>query len=279
MPSTHRPRRHAFTLVELLVVIGIIALLVSILLPALNRARASAQQVACASNLREFYKATLMYSNTYKGYMMPVSIGTGSDQKFKWWGIEVLGAVYGTPQEGGGSQATKVDHIQQLLKCPSNIRTFEDGAVSGNYQGSYAYNASMGDWRGMDPADPKYPEYSKWAYYKKRVNVPQNVVLALDVTNQWHKDDNRFEDLGDLTTSSATRPFPRGGTCHNKKANVLFNDGSVRLLLVYNPKNPMNSPAMGEISQLLNWMIKAPNRYDPTDDAANRWDKTKGLPF
>lgn len=78
-------RRRGFTLVELLVVIGIIAVLIGILLPALNKARRSSRTTSCLSNLRQLAMAEMQYVNDNKGKFSPYYNGSnGTKFQIEW---------------------------------------------------------------------------------------------------------------------------------------------------------------------------------------------------
>src|SRR5881394_1632007 len=102
LPRAMTPARNrAFTLVEVLVVIGIIALLIAILMPSLNRARAAARRVQCMSNQRQLAHAWLMYVDEFNGYL-PLGYPDGTnatDIRFIPW-------VIGDQREGSYKSAT-----------------------------------------------------------------------------------------------------------------------------------------------------------------------------
>src|SRR3954466_4610407 len=77
-------RTRAFTLVELLVVIGLIALLAGLLLSALVKARRTSQRIACASNLRQIAIVNQVYLNGFKDYYLPMKGGVPPPRPAGW---------------------------------------------------------------------------------------------------------------------------------------------------------------------------------------------------
>jgi len=126
-------RRRAFTLVELLVVIGIIAVLVSILLPSLSRARQMAVRTKCLNNVRQLCTANQMYVNENK-QGLPFS---NWDEGLAKWNNAKVGWLYEAPLNGPDPQKPKTGSFYSYLKnldvyrCPTHV--FDEGASFGKH--------------------------------------------------------------------------------------------------------------------------------------------------
>ena len=135
-------RKTAFTLVELLVVIGIIAVLISLLLPTLGRVRQQANSVKCLSNLRQIGQALVMYTNVHNG-SLPIGYWDGTvpqdssidNTRSTDWTVLLagtlnnrLGFTYAAGNVNNGERAK----TRQLFLCPDATQGEETGAIS-NY--------------------------------------------------------------------------------------------------------------------------------------------------
>lgn len=155
--TSRRAYRPAFTLVELLVVIAVIALLMGILLPTLSGARDAGRRVVCMSNQRQLWMAWSMYADNNAG--KPVAhVEPNSYQRVYWYGAE-------DPQTG------RVDHTRGMLadyldathgprsafECPSQPEgSYREQGSGGGFTTTYGYNAYT-----LAPATSGYSDLSR----------------------------------------------------------------------------------------------------------------------
>jgi prepilin-type N-terminal cleavage/methylation domain-containing protein/prepilin-type processing-associated H-X9-DG protein len=134
--NLRKNQRHAFTLIELLVVVSIIALLVSILLPALGRARDQAKAVLCMTRLKQIGTAWVVYAAQNNDYVLPHRQQATASKNWlaPTWFPQVLGPY--------------TDNSYELWNCPSRDKSYYLDASWRNsygwYISNYPYNAYIG---------------------------------------------------------------------------------------------------------------------------------------
>jgi prepilin-type N-terminal cleavage/methylation domain-containing protein/prepilin-type processing-associated H-X9-DG protein len=197
---SRRNRRSGFTLIELLVVISIIAVLMSLILPAVQSAREAARRTQCLNNLRNLALAINNFASGQSGKLPRLSCGdphynlnNGFDDYP--WTINLLGFLdrldlyeYGPNPAANGFASPSMS--LEVFACPDDINNFKRG------QGlSYIANAGYGCFRGGDPFPGQAPMIRTYTTNPNPPNMPPghqaaNLAITISLTdnNPWTTD-------------------------------------------------------------------------------------------
>jgi len=221
---TQKNRRKGFTLVELLVVIGIIALLISILLPALNAAKERANRVKCSSNLRQIGQGLLLYANDNKGIYPRTPANTmGTYTCFTAGGASTATDPFGT----GGPAVNDVtaalfllvrnaDINPEVFVCPSSNAEKDTLNNKPANQRCNFYGINNLSYSYTNP----YPNDAAIGLgYKLNGNVPADFAIC--------GDRNDGDQLTTVNSASAASEQKKINSKNHEGdgENVLFNDG------------------------------------------------------